>query len=78
LFLDLDGCNNFFDFLYFLLLRLFLLPLLFLTNVTMRWDIFNFDHVAYLEVWSKLEGTPLTVDVELDLPLPDVDGRSHM
>jgi hypothetical protein len=29
-------------------------------------------------VWSKLEGTPLTVDVELDLPLPDVDGRSHM
>jgi hypothetical protein len=25
----------------------------------------------------KLEGTSLTVDVELDLSLPDVDGSSH-
>jgi hypothetical protein len=36
----------------------------------MRWNIFNFNHVAYLEVWSKLEGTPLVVNVEVDLPLP--------
>jgi hypothetical protein len=42
-----------------------------------RWNIFNFDHIAYLEAWSKLEGIPLAVDVELDLPLPDVDDRSH-
>jgi hypothetical protein len=42
----------------------------------MRWNIFNFDHVAYLEAWSKLEGTPLVVDVELDLPLPEVDSGS--
>jgi hypothetical protein len=32
LFLYLDGCNNFFDFLHFLLLQLFLLPWLFLTT----------------------------------------------
>jgi hypothetical protein len=43
----------------------------------MMWNIFNFDHVAYLEVWLKLEGTPLTIDVELDLPLPDFHGSSH-
>jgi hypothetical protein len=43
----------------------------------MRWNIFNFDHIAYLKVWSKNEGTPLAVDVELDLPLPDVNGSSH-
>jgi hypothetical protein len=43
----------------------------------MRWNIFNFDHVAYLEGWSKLERTPLAIDVELDLPLADVDGSSH-
>jgi hypothetical protein len=36
----------------------------------MRWNIFNFDHVAYLEAWSKLERTSLVVNVELDLPLP--------
>jgi hypothetical protein len=28
-------------------------------------------------VWSKLEGTSLTVDVELDLSLADVDSSSH-
>jgi hypothetical protein len=43
----------------------------------MRQNIFNFDHIAYLEAWSKLEGTSLAVDVELDLPLADVDGSSH-
>jgi hypothetical protein len=35
----------------------------------MRWDIFNFDHIAYLEAWSKLERTPLAIDDELDLTL---------
>jgi hypothetical protein len=40
----------------------------------MRWNIFNFDHIAYLEAWSKLEKTPLAVDVKLDFPLADVDG----
>jgi hypothetical protein len=75
LFLDLDRCDNFFDF--FLLLRLFLLPWFFLTNAMIRWNIFNFDHIAYLEAWSKLQGIPLAVDVELDLPLLDVDDRSH-
>jgi hypothetical protein len=39
----------------------------------MRWNIFNNDHVAYLEAWSKLEGTPLAIDVKLDLSLADVD-----
>jgi hypothetical protein len=43
----------------------------------MRWNIFNFNHVAYLEAWSKLEGTPLAVNVELDLPLANVNGSSH-
>jgi hypothetical protein len=43
----------------------------------MRWNIFNFDHVAYLEEWSRLERTPLAVNVELDLPLVDVVGSSH-
>jgi hypothetical protein len=28
-------------------------------------------------VWSKLEGTPLAVNVELDLPLANVNGSSH-
>jgi hypothetical protein len=43
----------------------------------MRRNIFNFNHVAYLEAWSKLEGTPLAVNVELDLPLANVNGSSH-
>jgi hypothetical protein len=43
----------------------------------MKQNIFNFDHVAYLEAWSKLERTPLDVNVELDLPLADIDGSSH-
>jgi hypothetical protein len=43
----------------------------------MRWNVFNFDHVAYLETWSKLERTPLAVNVELDLPLADINGSSH-
>jgi hypothetical protein len=77
LFLYLDGCNNLFDFLRFHLLRLFLLSWLFLTNATMRRNIFNFDHISYIKAWSKLEKTPLTADVELDLPLADVDGSSH-
>jgi hypothetical protein len=40
--------NNFFDFLRFLL------PRLFLTNATMRRNIFNFDHIAYLKAWLIL------------------------
>jgi hypothetical protein len=43
----------------------------------MRWNILNFDHIAYLKEWLKLEGTPLVVDVELDLPIADIDGSSH-
>jgi hypothetical protein len=43
----------------------------------MRRNIFNFNHVAYLEAWLKLEGTPLAVNVELDLPLANVDGSSN-
>jgi hypothetical protein len=42
----------------------------------MRWNIFNIDHDAYLEAWSKLEITFLDVDVELDLSLADVDSSS--
>jgi hypothetical protein len=64
--LGLDGCNNFLD-LCFLLLQLFLLLWLFLDKVTMRWNIFNIERVAYLETWLKLECTSLSVDVELDL-----------
>jgi hypothetical protein len=58
------------DFLHFFLFRLFLLPWFFLINVTMRWNKFNFNHIAYLKAWSKLERTPLAVNFELDLPLP--------
>jgi hypothetical protein len=36
----------------------------------MRWNKLSIDHVAYLEAWTELEGTPLAVDVELDPPLP--------
>jgi hypothetical protein len=43
----------------------------------MRQNIFNFYNIAYLKAWSKLERTSLAVDVELDLPLADVDGTSH-
>jgi hypothetical protein len=43
----------------------------------MRRDIFNFDNITYLKAWAKLEGTSIAVDVELDLPLADVDGSSH-
>jgi hypothetical protein len=71
LFLYLDGCNNFLDFLHFLLLRLFL------NNTTIRRNVFNFNHVSYLKAWSKLEGTPITVNVELDLPLANINGSSH-
>jgi hypothetical protein len=70
LFLCLDGCNNFLD---LLLLRLFLLPWFFLNNPTMMWNIFNFNNIAYLEAWSKLEGTPFAVNVELDLPLANIN-----
>jgi hypothetical protein len=70
LFLCLDGCNNFLD---LLLLRLFLLPWFFLNNATMMWNIFNFNNIAYLEAWSKLEGTPFAVNVELDLPLANIN-----
>jgi hypothetical protein len=77
LFLYLDGCNNLFDFLRSLLLRLFLLPSLLLTYTTMRWNIFKFYHIAYLKALLRLEGTTLAVDVDLDLPLADVDGSSH-
>jgi hypothetical protein len=77
LFIDLDGCNNFFDSFRFLFLQFFLLPWLFLAKSMMRWNIFSIDHVAYVKVWSKLEGTPLIVDVELDLPLADVDSSPN-
>jgi hypothetical protein len=43
----------------------------------MRWNIFNFNHIAYLEAWLKLERTPIAVNVELDLPLANMNGRSH-
>jgi hypothetical protein len=43
----------------------------------MRQNIFNFNHIAYLEAWSKLEGIPLAVNVELDLPLANINGSSH-
>jgi hypothetical protein len=77
LFLCLDGCNNFLDLLRFLLLRLFLLPWFFLNNVTMRWTIFNFNPIACLEAWSKLEGTLFAVNVKLDLPLANINGSSQ-
>jgi hypothetical protein len=44
--------------------------------VTLRLDIFSIGHVAYLKAWSKFEVTPLPVDVELHLPLDDVDSSS--
>jgi hypothetical protein len=28
-------------------------------------------------VWSKLEGTPLAINVELDLPLANINSSSH-
>jgi hypothetical protein len=34
----------------------------------MRWNIFNFNHIAYLEAWSKLEGTPFSVNSISPLP----------
>jgi hypothetical protein len=69
LFLYLDGCNNFLDFFF---TSFFFDSSLFLGSslTMMRRNIFNFNHVAYLEAWSKLERTPLAVNVELDLSLP--------
>jgi hypothetical protein len=43
----------------------------------MWWNIFNFNHIAYLEAWSKLEGTPFSIDVKHDLPLANINGSSH-
>jgi hypothetical protein len=43
----------------------------------MRWNIINFNHIAYLEAWSKLEETPFSVNVEHDLPLANIDSSSH-
>jgi hypothetical protein len=43
----------------------------------MRWNIFNINHIAYLEVWSKLERTLLDVNVKVDLPLADINSSSH-
>jgi hypothetical protein len=43
----------------------------------MRRNIFIFNHIAYLEMWSKLEGTPFSVDVEHDFPLANINGSSH-
>jgi hypothetical protein len=42
-----------------------------------RWNIFNFNHIAYLEAWSKLEGTSFSDDVEHDLPLANINSSSH-
>jgi hypothetical protein len=43
----------------------------------MRWNVFNFNHSAYLEAWSELEGTPFSINVEHDLPLANINGSSH-
>jgi hypothetical protein len=32
---------------------------------------------AYLKAWSKLEGTPFSVNVEHDLPLANIDSSPH-
>jgi hypothetical protein len=83
LFLCLDRCNIFLDFLHVLLLWLllllqpFLLPWLFLNNTTMRWNILNLNLISYLKTWSKLEGTPFSVDVEHDLRLANINSSSH-
>jgi hypothetical protein len=43
----------------------------------MRWNIFNFNHIAYLEAWSKLESTFLAINVKVDLPLANINSSSH-
>jgi len=40
-----------------------------------RRNIFDIDHVSYLEAWTKLELACGAIDVELDLPLANVDVR---
>ena len=41
----------------------------------MRRNIFDIDHVAYLDAWTKLELACGAIDVELDLPLANIDVR---
>jgi hypothetical protein len=43
----------------------------------MRWNIFNFNHISYLEAWSKLETTLLVVYVKVNLPLGIINSSSH-
>jgi hypothetical protein len=43
----------------------------------MRWNIFNFNHIAYLEAWPKLERTFLAINVEVDPPLANINSSSH-
>jgi hypothetical protein len=43
----------------------------------MRWNIFNFNHIACLELWSELERTPFSVNIEHDLPLANINSSSH-
>jgi hypothetical protein len=43
----------------------------------MRWNILNFNHIAYLEAWSKIERTLLAVNVKVDLPFANINSSSH-
>jgi hypothetical protein len=44
----------------------------------MRWNIFKSNHIAYFEAWPKLERTLLAVNVEVDLPLANINSSSHV
>src|SRR6185369_12227825 len=70
-----DGRDDFFLLLRFLLVQLLFFLWLLLCDTAVRRNIFDIDHVAYLDAWMKLELACGAIDVELDLPLANVDVR---
>ena len=68
-----DGRDDFYLLLRFFLVWLLLFRWLLLCNTAVRRNIFDIDHVAYLEAWMKLELACGAIDVELYLPLANVD-----
>ena len=67
--------RDFYLLLRFLLVRLLFFLWLLLYDSAVRRNIFDIDHVAYLEAWTKLEFACGAIDVELYLPLANVDVR---